>query len=570
MNFITNFLDNSLQKSEGICDNYQLKSCNAIDDLLQWINSHQKKGKFVAGYFSYEFSKALDSSLSTKKSNTLASFIAFNKFTPLKEWNVKQQQLEWENNISKQEYTHIIKKILNYIYEGDIYQVNYSFRKKCLISKLDCEQLLTNLVKNQDAKYTALFSDNQSTIISLSPELFLQKETDSIISQPMKGTIKRGRFLEEDLEHKKTLQNDLKSQAENIMIVDLMRNDFSKICKLHSIKVKNKFEVQTFRTLHQMVTTVSGRLKPNISLYDILKATFPAGSITGAPKNRAMQIINELEKTPRNIYTGSVALFLPNEDFVMNVAIRTLLYKDKNLELGLGSGIVEASNPEKEWEECLLKGNFLKRSFEYEYLFETILYQNDDYINLTAHLERLQKSALYFGQSFCEEIIKKKLNRYKEKLNSTSRVRLYLYKNNSLHIEHIPTTASWEKETIKIKISSKKANSQNIFLFHKTNERSFYTEEFNLACKQGFDEVIFFNEKNFLTEGSISNLFIQEKNGQWLTPLVQNGLLAGTKRQKLILDLKAKETNITKQQLLNAKEILICNSIRQTVKATVS
>ena len=568
MKLITNFQGKGLQQGDKFLQDYSINNPNEIPQLLQWISKHQNNGHFVMGYFSYESIQAFEETYKVKKSDfPLASFFAFQELKPFS-LKSKPYIFNWQKEINSEKYLSSIEKILKYIYEGDIYQVNYSFRQFTKIKNINWEAFFVSLVEKQNVPYASLIIDEkrETIILSLSPELFLSRQDNKLISQPMKGTIKRGKYLAEDLNQKQTLANDSKSQAENIMIVDLMRNDFSKICQLNSVKIKNKFEIKTFHTLHQMITTVEGQLNDK-SIFDILKACFPAGSITGAPKKRAIEIIDEMENSPRRVYTGSIGLFLPYGDFILSVAIRTMLYYKNQLELGLGSGIVANSTPTVEWQECLLKSNFLNSKIDYNYLFETILYKKK-YINLPLHIERLKKSALYFQHKFDEQAIISQLNAYKTNLSSPTRVRLQFYKNGSIELHSATTSTTWNRDIVKIKVSNQKVNSQDILLYHKTDKRDLYINELKLAQEEDYDEIIFFNEKGFLTEGSVSNIFVKN-NEKWSTPAIENGLLAGTMRSQLLKKLNAKESNINKEQLKSAQQIMICNSIRQYANATI-
>jgi len=259
MELITNFQGKGLQKAQDFVEDYQVNKSEDIALLLEWVSKQQEKGLFVAGYFSYESMQAFDTTYACKQDSfPLAKFYAFKSLKPIHSQG-KPYQLSWKKEIDSEQYYINIKKVLDYIYEGDVYQVNYSFRQYCKEYSVDWVSFFCDLVENQQVPYACLIVDGPTAIISLSPELFLKREDEKIITQPMKGTIKRGRYLQEDETQKSNLAQDIKSQAENIMIVDLMRNDFSKICQIHSVKIKNKYEIKTFQTLHQMVTTVEER-----------------------------------------------------------------------------------------------------------------------------------------------------------------------------------------------------------------------------------------------------------------------------------------------------------------------
>lgn len=268
-----------------------------------------------------------------------------------------------KQNTTKDEYLHAARNIINHIEEGDIYELNYCiqfFGEEVEINSLSLYLTLNNIAPTP---FSTLFKSGDYSIISASPERFLRKEGDTILSQPMKGTIGRGKSPEEDLLLAETLRNSEKEIAENMMIVDLVRNDLAKSCKSGTVKVEDLFGVYQFPTVHQMISTVSGRLKSGISLTDMIKNAYPMGSMTGAPKIRAMELIDHFEKFKRGPFSGAAGYIAPNGDFDFNVLIRSLFYnkKEKHLTFAVGSAITFDSIPEQEYEECMLKADVLLR-----------------------------------------------------------------------------------------------------------------------------------------------------------------------------------------------------------------
>jgi para-aminobenzoate synthetase/4-amino-4-deoxychorismate lyase len=396
-------------------------------------------------------------------------------------------------------------------------------------------------------------------------------ESGKIRSLPMKGTASRALTFEEDEMTAKQLANDPKNRAENIMIVDMVRNDLGKICKPGSISAKPLFRVDTYSTVHQMVSGISGKLEPGIGLLEILAATFPPASITGAPKIRAMEIISELEDSPRKIYTGSIGCFSPNGDLCLNVSIRTFLCSNRRTELGIGSGIVADSEPQKEWLECLMKSGFANFNPPDFDVLETILWDKGvGFVYLEEHLERARNSQTYFGRKWDKERSNKALRRLKslllrEKIKY-ARIRFIASKNGSVRTEYaVLESPGWNRKILKLKISKKPVNSKDVFLFHKTTNRKFYDAEFKKTHSEGFDEVIFMNEKGEVTEGAITNIFILTKAG-WCTPSLKCGLLPGIWRKKMIGELRAEERIIKLKDLKTAKKIMIGNSVRGSRK----
>jgi para-aminobenzoate synthetase/4-amino-4-deoxychorismate lyase len=258
---------------------------------------------------------------------------------------------------------------------------------------------LQTLIDSQPVQYSAFLHGENWQILSFSPELFFRLKDHRIVTRPMKGTARRGADLMEDENIAHWLQNDLKNRSENVMIVDLMRNDLGRICEYGSVRVDRLFAVEKYETLFQMTSEVSGTLRPGVRSSDIFASLFPCGSVTGAPKHRTMEIIQELEGGPRGVYTGAIGFFSPAREAVFSVPIRTVVLENNRGAMGVGSGIVIDSRAEEEYRECLLKFEFLTRCEESFQLLESILW-NDGYSFLPLHLERMESSAAYFGFNF--------------------------------------------------------------------------------------------------------------------------------------------------------------------------
>ncbi len=464
------------------------------------------------------------------------------------------------------DYIKTIDKIKNYIQSGDSYQVNYTLKYDFSFTG-DILSLYRQIQQNQPAEYGALLHFSQQKILSFSPELFVKKSGNIITSQPMKGTAPRGANIEEDKEIIAAMKADEKTLAENLMIVDLMRNDLSRLCEIGSVNVENLFEVKSYKSLHQMVSTITGLLKPHMGLYDIFRNIFPCGSITGAPKIRTMEIIHELEKKPRNIYTGAIGYLSPCEDFCFNIPIRSLLITGKNkAEMGIGSGIVFDSQANAEYEECLLKAQFVKNTNRHFHLFETMRYQNGHIPLLRYHLERLQKSADFFGFIYPAQNIARKIESHIKSLHDTTGVKLCLYHNGEVHISNKDFQKS--RRPFKLTISPHRVDKHDIWLYHKTSRRSFYEKAYQQAQEQGYDEVIFMNQDDEITEASRHNIIIESK-GKLYTPPVSCGLLPGVFRQKLWQEHKIEEKILTFKDLQSAQAIYLSNGLKYLQKASL-
>jgi para-aminobenzoate synthetase/4-amino-4-deoxychorismate lyase len=545
-----------------------LKNFNKVDDLIKnhfgycWIN-------YQAGYL---FEKKLFHFVSS--SELLAEFVFFDKnnfetfksdkinFDFTSDYKIKNFRL----NTSKKDYSESIEKIKSFIKQGDTYQVNYTVKGKfCFTGSLS--SLFQQLIFNQSAKYICIINLPDRFVISISPELFFEYKKNRINTKPMKGTTYRGVDIPKDILSKQEFSISEKDIAENVMIVDLLRNDLGRISKLGSVKVKNLFEVEKYESLFQMTSEISSTLSKGTKLSDIIKNMFPCGSVTGAPKIRTMEIIHQIEKEKRNIYTGSIGLLLKDK-ITMNVAIRTLSI-DKfngNGEIGLGSGIVWDSDPEKEFNEVLLKSKFLTSSQMIFEIFENVLVKNSEIVFIDEHINKLKSTADYFLFKFDEKLLRKKLKYFLSKVNNSVyynlKIMLSKYGSITFKVSELKTTA----DKIKVILSKSIIDSQNKFQYFKTTNRNLYDTEYNKFSAKGFYDVIYLNEKYQVAEGSISNIFIK-KGIKYLTPPISCGISADVYRSFMM----QKNSNIiekilTVQHLIDSDEIILTNCIDGEVK----
>lgn len=523
---------------------------------------------YEAGYcFEKKFQKYL-----TNKSEKIFRGVLFNKknIVIVNSKDIKISPIENQFTVSsfrlntpKKKYVSDLRKIKRYIKEGDTYQVNYTVKGKFKF-KGDPLNFFKTLLFNQSAKYSAFINLGDKVIISLSPELFFEQDQRSIKTNPMKGTIRRGSNIREDELQKYKLEKSEKDKAENLMIVDLLRNDLGKISEYGKVRTKELFKIEKYESLYQMISTVEATLRKDVKLPSIIKNIFPCGSITGTPKIRTMGIIKSFETEKRGIYTGAIGLVNKNNS-VFNVAIRTIEIDGKgNGEIGLGSGIVWDSDPETEYKEVLLKSKFLTNSLKEFQLFETMKYENGEIYQLDAHLERIKKSAKHFLFYCNEKVIRRKLCQTIEKFDAKRRIKLILNKWGKINIviKDYPTTP----KEIKIIVSEKKVSSKNPFQYFKSDNRNFYDDEYDRYSTRGFFDVIFLNEKGQLTEGTISNIFVKHL-GRWVTPAVSCGLLAGIERKQWLSgDMNAVEGILYLEDLLTCEEIILTNSLRGRTK----
>ncbi|MCF8057046.1 MAG: aminodeoxychorismate synthase component I [Desulfocapsa sp.] len=568
------------------------------------------RGYYLAGWISYEFGYLLEGKFASSlqypadTKQSLASFgvysdpLVFDHETGDNSLPGKQVPPTFSGfyiqnlrpSQEKESYLAAIGRIKEYIAAGDTYQVNYTLKLLFDFAGL-AEGLYRDLRRNQSVAYGALMRSGREHILSLSPELFFRVETDSITVRPMKGTMKRGRYLEEDQKFCRELNADPKNRSENVMIVDLLRNDLGRLIHQfgeEQVITKSLFDVERYESVLQMTSTVfartGGGIFSKVPLKDFFRALFPCGSVTGAPKIRTMEIIRELEESPRGIYTGAIGYISPAGTATFNVPIRTIRLADGKGEMGIGSGIIHDSNPEEEWGECLLKSHFLTSHLSEFLLIETLLWEPEKgYWLLGEHLQRLEESATYFSYSFDRQEVLDTLEQLEEKFSGVCmRVRLTLAKDGCLEtsfqvcnapsLRTLPSTPLEEEEGLPgIILSEKQVDSSSPWYFHKTTQRNLFQKEFAAAREQGLFDVCFVNERQELTEGSISNLILF-LDGKYYTPPVSSGLLNGTLRRKLLADNPSHlfEKKLSPEDLVRADGLFCCNAVRGLVQVRLA
>jgi para-aminobenzoate synthetase/4-amino-4-deoxychorismate lyase len=404
-------------------------------------------------------------------------------------------------------------------------------------------------------------------ICSASPELFFHLDGESIVARPMKGTARRGLTTMEDRQEQAWLQTSEKNRAENVMIVDMLRNDLGRIAAIGSVQVSSLFDVERYPTVWQMTSTVTARTQA--SLPEIFKALFPCASITGAPKIRTMQIINRLEPEPRQAYTGSIGFIAPGRRAQFNVAIRSVLIdrQRQQAEFGVGGGIIWDSDAADEYQECLVKSRLLSQNWPRFALLETLLWEPDSgYLLLEQHLERLEQSAEYFAYPFDWAQVDRKLQELVAGYgNQSQRVRLLLDSQGGVECQSAPLTKVPVPEIPNLVLAAAPVNSQDIFLYHKTTHRGVY-ETLQAPCTEGSfpvcDDVILWNERGEISETCNANL-VFELDGELVTPPVSSGLLPGVYRSWLLAQGQVREKVVTLQDLPRCSKIYVVNSVRR-------
>lgn len=476
--------------------------------------------------------------------------------------------------IARADYLAAVEAVLDYIRAGDIYQANLTFRADVPVLG-DPLAIYARLRRTARAGYGGFIWTGEQAIASLSPELFFALRGRAVVARPMKGTAARLADAAADRRAARELAEDPKQRAENLMIVDLIRNDLSRVAVPGSVAVPDLFRVESFPTIHQLVSDVGARLPEGVGAVDVLRAAFPCGSITGAPKVRAMEIIDALEEGPRGLYTGSIGFIEPGGDAAFNVAIRTLVFPgvlpQSGLRdgppcatLGLGSGIVADSEPAEEWRECLAKGEFVGAAGESFDLIETMFFDPVEGVQrLEGHLARMKASAQMLGFTFDRHGARNSLQSATFRLRSAARVRMRLAPSGALAVEVSPLPRLAELP-VPVAVRPAPMAADDFRLTHKTSLRAAYDAA---RHESGAAEVVFVDEPGFVTEGSWSNIFV-ERDGQLLTPPLALGLLPGVLRAELIEKGRAVESHLRLGDLEGG--FFIGNSLRGLVPARLA
>jgi para-aminobenzoate synthetase/4-amino-4-deoxychorismate lyase len=613
------FLDTSRPDSENIqsllfLDPVDRLLCRGGDNLEEYLDELQRRvtaGYYLAGWVGYEFGAMLEGGKiknggpDNDRRTILADLGVFlkpyrfnhhngeNNFPSYQTIPPDQHQYSINNirpNMEKEEFVEALESVRRYIGAGDTYQVNYTM-KLLFDFQGSVEQLYSVLRRNQSVAYGAYIGSGEERILSFSPELFFRKQGMEITARPMKGTARRGRNSGEERESSLWLHRDIKNRSENVMIVDLLRNDLARLMHGHGesrIDVASLFDVESYESLLQMTSTIkataSAATMRKISLTEIFRALFPCGSITGAPKIRTMQIIDELEKGPRGVYTGAIGYFGPDGSAIFNVPIRTIRLVGGHGEMGIGAGITYDSDPVDEWHESLLKGRFLTSRQPEFHLFETMLWQRGHgYWLLEEHLQRLAGGAKFFQFACDLPAIRQRLRQAETTCpGDCCRVRLALEKDGRVTLTTeaatVPACTSLPPvpgemaadDGARIDFSPLRADTKTPWCFYKTSRRELYSAEFARAHRQGLEDAIFMNEAGEVTEGCITNIVIYSA-GRYKTPPLACGLLAGVMRGRLLADAAAPvaEEVITEQEVRAAEAVFICNSVRGVIRVQV-
>jgi len=560
-----------------------------VDSALERMRLLTSQGLHLAGYMAYEAGLALEPRLTRRLTpfpdgSPLLWFGAFAGFETVAAGNVpellssmagpgKARIGPLEPELGAGDYSRRFTRIQEAIARGDIYQANLTFPLSGPY-RGDPMSIYAALRRPALAGHGAVVHDGEQWLLSFSPELFFTLQEGLVRTRPMKGTRPRAADAEADAQLRADLSRSQKDRAENLMIVDLLRNDLSRVALPGSVEVSDLFTVESYPTVHQMTSGISASLAGGRDAIDVIRALFPCGSITGAPKIRAMELIDEVERGARGPYCGSIGSIDPTGDAAFNVAIRTLRlvpeeHGSGRAHLGVGSAVVADSEALAEWRECLIKGGFVRKpegetaeaAFD---LIETMRFTPEDGIPLLElHLERAKRSAAAFGFTFDRHALRNAIQALCFEAQEPARLRLVAAPSGAYALElgtpppPLPTPAS-------VAVLRLPVDSGDWRLRHKTSDRGFYALGLDAARGAGAHEAIFLRDDGLVTEGSFTNLFV-ERDGMLLTPPASLGLLEGVLRRSLLEAGRAREAELNLDDL--AGGFLIGNAVRGLMPA---
>ena len=541
------------------------QSADEVPGVVTAAEGHALAGRWVAGFLSYEAASGFDPVLVTHPAGDLPLvwFAAFDeRRVDSGPPDAKTNRMDgWQPDQDRATHAAALAAIHKLIGAGDTYQVNYTMRMRGRFAG-DPLSAYADVVSAQSGGFGAFLDLGNYQILSASPELFFRWDEEGITTRPMKGTAGRGRWPSEDESQRLWLADSEKDRAENLMIVDLLRNDLGRIAQYGSVQVDGLFGIERFDTLWQMTSTVRATPRPEMTLMDVLTALFPSGSITGAPKARTMEIIRELETTPRGLYCGAVGLLAPpgsgHPRAQFNVAIRTVVIDGRTgtAEYGTGGGITWDSVAEREYDEALVKTAVLTHRPPEFSLLETMRWNPEQgVVRKVRHLSRLRASADYFGFAYPEERIEAELGGLEG--DGQLRVRLIVDRIGRVTVEHEPLRQP--ADPVRLVLDSQAVDSDSVLLFHKTTYRDVYEQA--AGRHPGADDVVLVNENGMATETTRANLAVRSGD-TWVTPPLEDGCLPGVYRAELLDRGRLREQSVPMASLGEADELAVVSSLR--------
>ena len=536
------------------------RNLDQVENLLREVEAYQEQGFYAVGYVSYEAAPAFEKKFAVHPAPLMGEYLLYftihEKVETLpfpEDYEAVDLPANWKEEVEAPAYQEAIKTIHHHIRQGDTYQVNYTVQLSQEL-KSDPLAIYNRLVVEQKAHYNAFIQHDDVSILSISPELFFEQDDRLLTTRPMKGTTRRGLTNQADLKEASWLEADPKNRAENMMIVDLLRNDMNRISEIGSEQVTRLCQVEQYSTVWQMTSTIESRLRPEVDLVQTFQALFPCGSITGAPKISTMEIIQNTEIAPRGVYCGTIGILLPRGKRIFNVAIRTLQMQGTKAIYGVGGGITWDSKWEGEYQETKQKSAVLYRQEPRFELLTTGRIHQGELTFLEQHLTRLREASRYFAYPFNEP---KLLNKLQEQLAHVDpsldyRCRIALQRNGTIQLT-ITELTDLPASYLQAQLTEQKLDLATPFTYFKTSQRD--------HLGQSDHEQIFHLPDGSLLETTIGNLVL-EIEGQLYTPPAHLPLLDGIYRRHLLETQQVEEKLLTLNDLIDADRIYACNALR--------
>ncbi|MEZ2345731.1 aminodeoxychorismate synthase component I [Terriglobus sp. RCC_193] len=561
-------------------DPIEILTANTPDDLptlFAAIEAASQRGHWVAGWMAYEAGAHFLQLPARSTSTPIAIFGIYHQ--PQTFDHTAQHEscpapqttplhLAPMPTITPAQYTAAIHRIQQWIAAGDTYQVNFTTPLTSPYSHTP-QQVYEALHAQQPCSFGAILNLHpNSTILSFSPELFFQTDAaGNIATRPMKGTSPRSANAAEDHALAEALRHDEKNRAEHVMIVDLLRNDMNRICRIGSVHAASLFDIESLSTVHQMTSTIRGQLPAETPWYEVFRALFPGGSITGAPKRHTVELIQQLESSPRGVYTGAIGYFAPDRSACFNIAIRTAILEDNQLTLGAGGGIVADSTAASEYREMQLKAAFVQRASQPFQLIETMRVVNGHAPLLPHHLHRLNASAQALGFAFNKEDAEATITAAITTHHSAQpqRLRLLLHRDGTIEKDFSLATA-WPQH-LSLLLSQHPTHARSPHLRHKTTFRPEYHAAYLAATSVGFHDILFCNTADEVTETCIATILVHMA-GRWYTPPQRSGILPGVYREQLLARGIVEEKPLRLADLREASHLALCNALRGVASVT--
>lgn len=547
---------------------HQARRPEEVVAVLQAAEAAARTGRWCVGYVAYEAAPAFDPAFEVHEPATGGLPLAwFAEFEALEPWptaagHVGYEPLHWASRLGAEAFARNIARIHQAIADGEVYQINYTAPWTTSFQG-DPLALFHALLRAQPHSYAACLDTGAGHVLSLSPELFFDWRDERLLARPMKGTAPRGETPEEDLRRAEGLRTHEKERAENLMIVDLIRNDLSRLAEAHSVRVPRLFHTQAWPTVWQMTSDVVCRTRPGTTLVDVFRALFPCGSVTGAPKVRAMHWIHRLETEPRGVYCGAVGLLQPGGVATFNVAIRTVEVGGQQARCGIGSGITADARAAAEYEEWRVKRGFLERAARPFQLLETMRVSAGQVVRWAYHRARLERAARHFRYPWDADRVEREVSAAASILRE-GRLRLLLGADGALALEPGPLPVTPPRPVVVLAFEPIDGSSE--FVRHKTTRREHY-ERLALEEPAVFDTLLW-NARGELTEFTRGNVAVRIE-GQWYTPPESCGLLPGVMRQSLIDAGKLLPRVLRREDLRRAQGLAFVNSLRGWVDVTL-